>query len=89
VLVRPPLRTAANTPEAVHSVVIAAVERHLRAHPNAADTADGIRRWWLTGPMATMPLATIEAALDKMVRNGRMSRIENLSGKAVYTAPRR
>jgi len=80
---------AAGGPETDCSVIVAAIERHLRAHPHAADTADGIRRFWLRGPMAQVPLAEIERALDEMVRAGRMARNENLGGQAVYTAPRR
>ncbi|MFO1302102.1 MAG: hypothetical protein U1F54_00140 [Burkholderiales bacterium] len=78
---------ASTTPAA--DLVIAAIERHFRTHANAADTADGIRRFWLTGPMAQVSLATVEAALEEMVRTGRASRIQNLSGQAVYMAPRR
>ena len=48
--------------------VESAVRRYLEAHPNAFDTAEGIRMWWLAG-LEPAP-ATVQAALDHLVERG-------------------
>lgn len=51
-------------------VVAAAIERYLASHPQAADSVDGIANWWLADPDANR--ATIVAALDRMVAEGKL-----------------
>lgn len=42
---------------------------YLNEHPRAADTADGIRRFWLADSGA-YALADVECVLDRLVRKG-------------------
>jgi hypothetical protein len=52
----------------------ARILKYLKAHPNACDSADGIRQWWLEGTGAT--LDEVSAALDRLVAEGRVERIQ-------------
>jgi hypothetical protein len=63
------------------------LERYVDRHPAAADTVDGIARWWLAGPVRP-PLSDVEAALDVLVRRGVLSRRPLPDGNAVYTRVR-
>jgi hypothetical protein len=40
---------------------------YLRNHPNAADSVEGIRQWWLLAEMARRSSARVQAALDELV----------------------
>ncbi len=65
------------------------LERYVEMHPAAADTVDGIARWWLAGPMQP-PLKQVEAAVDVLIRRGILSRNLLADGNSVYVrAPRR
>lgn len=59
------------------------LERYVGAHPAAADTVDGIARWWLAGPVQP-PLRQVEAALDALIRRGVLTRRLLPDGNAVY-----
>ena len=53
-------------------------------HPTAADTVDGIARWWLDG--AEEPaLKVVEAALEMLVHRGLLVRNPLPDGNFVYT----
>jgi phage host-nuclease inhibitor protein Gam len=51
-----------------HSELEDALERYCSVHPNAADTVDGVRRWWLRDP--AVALDDVEAALEALVKRG-------------------
>jgi hypothetical protein len=59
------------------------LERYIDAHPSAADTVDGIARWWLAGPMQP-PVRQVEAALDALIRRGVLARRLLPDGNSVY-----
>src|SRR4051794_16371279 len=50
------------------------IERYVSEHPDAGDTASGISQWWLEGDGG--PPAQLQQALDYLVENVRLSRIE-------------
>ena len=60
------------------------IRRYLVAHPNASDTAQGVRDWWLGGHGATFGLDVIEAALDRLVE-ARMLECRSIPGGVLYT----
>lgn len=39
---------------------------YLEEHPNAADTAEGIRQWWLYQRMAKLSHVKVKEALDQL-----------------------
>ena len=78
------------TPEADDKVraIAAQIERYLDEHPDAADSAAGIHRWWLPLSFADVPLSEVEAALDAQVQAGRMERARTADGAFVYRSVR-
>jgi hypothetical protein len=63
------------------------LERYIDRHPAAADTVDGIARWWLAGPVQPPP-RDVEAALDLLVRRGVLSRHRLPDGNTVFARAR-
>jgi hypothetical protein len=45
---------------------------YLRDHPKAADTAEGIQRWWLAPNFGEVTLITVKQALEKLESEGEM-----------------
>jgi len=64
------------TPPAEVRTVAEAIWRYLTEHPHAADTAQGIQRWWLLPGFGELPLTTVEAALARLENDGVVCRIE-------------
>lgn len=63
------------------------IEAYIAAHPDAADTLDGVGRWWLGG--ALLLPAAVRDALDALVREGRLVQANALDGAVRYHATRR
>ena len=51
-----------------------AIEHYLEAHPAAADTSEGIARWWLERQRVEHALSQVDEALDLLLRGGRVTR---------------
>jgi hypothetical protein len=62
----------------------AAIEAHLVAHPAAADTAEGVARWWLGSQGLAASKQDVEAALDELARVRRVRRVELADGNWLY-----
>jgi len=54
------------------------------AHPGAADSADGIQRWWLMPLLHDEPPALVERALERLVAEGAMRRAVLEDGRVIY-----
>ena len=64
--------------------LIQVIEAHLSAHPQAADSAEGVARWWLSGQgMATTALE-LEVALNRLVQQQRLRRVQLADGNTLY-----
>jgi len=63
------------------------LERYVDRHPAAADTIDGIARWWLASSVQPPP-RDVEAALDLLVRRGVLSRRPLPDGNTVFARVR-
>ena len=46
------------------------IGRYLRANPDAADSVEGVRQWWLTHENAKVALTVVHAALDSLISQG-------------------
>lgn len=60
------------------------IKAYLSNYPNAADTVDGVRYWWLLGHRRIVPQVLVQQALDLLVANAAVSFKTNLSGTTVY-----
>lgn len=65
----------------------AAIRAYLVAHPDAADSPEGIRQWWLPESLAHVPLAVLRQVLDRMVRRAELKRVRLPDGCDLYAAP--
>jgi hypothetical protein len=75
--------------EADHRVEAIArdIEAYLAVHPDAADTAEGIQRWWLASTLTEESLDRVRAALDWLTAAGRVTRRVLPDGGVVYSGP--
>lgn len=64
--------------------VVAEVLRYLQAHPNAADTIEGITRWWLAPTLGTVSAEALERALARLMESGHVKRDALGDGRFVY-----
>jgi len=46
------------------------IELYLEAHPNAADSLEGISTWWISRQRIRNELALVRAALEMLTENG-------------------
>ena len=80
----------AREPEHRVGAIADEIERYLAAHPEAADNATGIHRWWLPLEFAEVRTSDVQAVLDRLVQVGRVERAATADGAFVYrAAPRR
>ena len=69
-------------PKARCSDLELALEHYCADHPNAADSVEGVRRWWLADP--AIPLSDVEAALASLVERGLLDVRRLPDGTDVY-----
>ena len=63
---------------------------YLDAHPDAADSAEGITQWWVLHERFLRGLRAVGRALDQLVDRGEMERVTGPDGRPIYRAgPRR
>jgi len=58
--------------------------RYLLERPNAADTAEGIKRWWLPRIRLDSAASDVEQALTHLVVRGKVLASELADGTTVY-----
>ena len=68
--------------------IAAAILAHLAAHPFAADSADGVARWWLGASFANVPSGQVQQALDLLVERGALRRLKLMDGTFLYSQAR-
>ena len=54
-------------------IIAASLLEYLARHPDAADSIEGIRRWWMPENVAASRTG-VEAALEQLVRSGELTR---------------
>ena len=57
---------------------------HLRANISAADTSEGIWRWWLTDLREKVDVAMVEEILQKLASQGEIGTRVLASGATLY-----
>ncbi|HTO49532.1 MAG TPA: hypothetical protein VML91_17985 [Burkholderiales bacterium] len=60
------------------------VLEYLQAHPQAADTAEGISAWWLGTSRRDMRVASVVEALEALVARGMVACETTPAGETVY-----
>jgi hypothetical protein len=65
--------------------VATAIMEHLQGHPLAADSADGVARWWLGPAFADVTTAQVEMALEGLVARHAMRRLSLMDGTILYS----
>ncbi len=65
------------------------IKKYLRAYPRAADTVEGVARWWLTRQRYEEALKRVQDALDLLVEQGVVTKRIAAGGKVVYFSARR
>lgn len=73
------------TPDAEVEEIARDLEQYVALHPTAADTVDGIARWWLDRPEQPS-LSRVEAALESLASRGLLARAFLPDGRTVYSA---
>jgi len=63
---------------------IRAIEAHLASHPLAADSAEGVARWWLAAHGVVASTSEVERALATLVRRRRVRRVQLADGNTLY-----
>jgi hypothetical protein len=66
--------------QAIAQVVL----EYLQAHPQAADTAEGISAWWLGTSRRGTRVGAVVDALEALVARGAVTRETTPAGEAVY-----
>jgi hypothetical protein len=57
------------------------------AHPRAADTLDGVTRWWLSAPLAETALRSdVEQALVELTQEGAIEQRHLPDGSTLFVA---
>jgi len=64
--------------------VARAIVHYLREHPHAADTAEGITRWWLGSMLDAVPADALDQALAALVASRHLLRDSPGDGRYVY-----
>lgn len=62
------------------------IEQYLSAHPDSADSAEGIRGWWLPPSLNAEPLTTVILALENLERRGVVAKTELEGVGAIYSS---
>lgn len=65
-----------------------AIKRYLDTRPNAADSAEGIARWWLARQRFEETMEIVERALEHLVAEGEVAKAVTGEGKVVYSYPK-
>jgi hypothetical protein len=72
-------------PEEVAITAVAkTIQRYLDAHPNAADSVEGITRWWLTRQRYEEATKIVEQALERLVAEGKVAKTVTAEGAVLY-----
>ena len=64
--------------------VVDAIRRYLSSHPEAVDSAEGIAKWWLPREWC-VDVATVEAALARLLEQQLIQRRENADRHVLYS----
>jgi hypothetical protein len=64
--------------------IAARVFRYLQQHPDASDTLEGVAKWWLESERVNYTVDMVAEALDEMIGQGLLKKIERKDGRVIY-----
>jgi hypothetical protein len=67
--------------------LVQAIEAYLAAHPDAADSEQGITDWWLSSVGVYAASGELGPALAKLVARGKIEAHQLPDGRVIYRAP--
>ena len=62
------------------------IVRYLEDHPNAADTTEGIAKWWLRLQGFQVSIESVQEALDYLVAKSLVKRRTKGDGESIYSS---
>ena len=74
---------SANDQDEIRSIAME-IKHYLDEHPNAADSVEGIAKWWLTRQRYEEALERVQKALDYLVVNGMVQSVKARTDKVIY-----
>jgi hypothetical protein len=81
---RPTSAPDVNQPTALVLEVAADLRAHCADHPNAVDTVEDVRRWWLGAASRNLSLEAVEQALLLLVADGTIYRRALTDGTVLF-----
>lgn len=72
--------------DAVQTIAASLLD-YVAVHPGAADSIEGIRSWWLPSHIAARAVG-VEAALERLVQAGELTRRQLPDGGVLYARRR-
>lgn len=75
--------------DGVVATIATTIRGYFATHPAAADSVEGIQRWWLLPLLREEPLPLVEIALERLVVDGTARRVVLEDGRVVYAYLRR
>ncbi|MEE9354521.1 MAG: hypothetical protein V3U75_02935 [Methylococcaceae bacterium] len=61
------------------------IQNYLQDHPNAADTLEGINKWWISRIRVEEAAVVIIKALEILERQGMVEKTVSVDGKEIYS----
>ena len=65
------------------------IRTYLNAHPEAADSLEGVARWWLARQHYEQAIDKVKKALEYLVIEGAVTKTSTTGGKTLYSSASR
>jgi Fe2+ or Zn2+ uptake regulation protein len=65
------------------------ISAYLKAHPEAADSLEGVARWWLARQHYEQAINKVKKALEYLVAEGVVTRTSTTGGNTLYSSASR
>lgn len=66
-----------------------AIRHYIYSHPDAADSIDGVHRWWLLPLLHEEAREFVEAAVAQLVGEGVLREVVQEDGRVIYSKGRK
>ena len=69
--------------------IVRALRHYIDERPDAADSIDGIHRWWLPPELRDESPTLVETAVARLVDEGVLRRVVQEDGRVIYSSGRK